>query len=169
MNLERIRELYDFNAWANRRVLDSCTLLSAEQFTRPLGSSFSSVRDTLAHILGAEWIWLERWQGRSPKALPSAAEFFDLSTVRARWLEVEQKQLAFVRALGVSDLERECAYINLQGQPFAYPMRSCLQHVVNHGSYHRGQAATLLRQLGANPRPTDFLLYLDVIAGNAAE
>jgi uncharacterized damage-inducible protein DinB len=169
MNLERIRELYAFNAWANHRVLEACAALSHEQFLRPLGSSFSSVRDTLAHILGAEWIWLERWQGRSPKALPAASDFPDLKSVRARWSDVEQQQLGFVRGLAENDLERECAYINLQGQPFAYALRACLQHVVNHGSYHRGQVATLLRQLGAHPKPTDFLWYLDVLAGHADE
>jgi uncharacterized damage-inducible protein DinB len=169
MNLERIRELYDFNAWANHRAADSCSALNTEQFTRPLGSSFSSVRDTLAHILGAEWIWLERWRGHSPKTLLPAADFPDLASVRTRWREVELQQMDFVRGLAEHELERECAYINLQGKPFAYPLRACLQHVVNHGSYHRGQVATMLRQLGAQPKPTDFLWFLDVLAGNADE
>jgi uncharacterized damage-inducible protein DinB len=68
MQLDTIRELYDYNHWANQRVISSVTPLTDEMFTRNMGNSFASVHDTLAHILGAEWIWLERWLGRSPKS-----------------------------------------------------------------------------------------------------
>ena len=64
MDLTRIRELNDYSRWANRRTLAATAQLDSDKFTRSMGNSFSSVRDTLAHILGAEWIWLERWQGR---------------------------------------------------------------------------------------------------------
>ena len=70
MTPEEIRTLFAYDAWANGRTLDACAALTPEQFTRDLGSSFRSVRDTLAHILGAQWIWLERFHGRSPTALP---------------------------------------------------------------------------------------------------
>jgi uncharacterized damage-inducible protein DinB len=167
MSVEHMQRLYNFNAWANRRVLESCAKLSAAQFTQPLGSSFSSVRDTLAHILGAEWIWLERWHGRSPSALPPAADFPTLDAVAARWSEVQAGIARFVGALTPEKLESRITYTNLQGQPFTYTLRDMLVHVVNHGSYHRGQLATLLRQLGAQPLPTDFLWYLDVLDGTA--
>jgi len=75
MELDSIRQLYDYNRWADRRILAKAGTLASEDFIRSMGNSFSSVRDTLAHILGAEWIWLERWQGRSPKALLDAAAF----------------------------------------------------------------------------------------------
>ncbi|MGC2725748.1 MAG: DinB family protein, partial [Candidatus Acidiferrales bacterium] len=66
MNVEDFRLLYDYNAWADHRTLDACAALSSEQFTRDLASSFRSVRDTLLHIMQVEWLWLERWHGRSP-------------------------------------------------------------------------------------------------------
>ena len=58
MSPDDIRFLYDYNAWANRRSLDAATPLTVEQFTRPLGSSFSSVRDTLAHMSGSSMRFL---------------------------------------------------------------------------------------------------------------
>ena len=64
MTPEEARALFDYNAWANRRSLEASAQLSPEQFTKSLGSSFSSVRDTLMHVCGAEWIWYERFQGR---------------------------------------------------------------------------------------------------------
>lgn len=73
--MNNIRQLYDYNRWAGRRTLTVATRLTDDDFLRPMGNSFSSVRNTLAHILGAEWIWLERWQGRYPKALPNPATF----------------------------------------------------------------------------------------------
>jgi len=77
MSPTEIQQLYDYNAWANRRSLAAAEKLKAEEFTRPLGSSFSSVRDTLAHIYGAEWSWLERFQVRSPAALANVRAFED--------------------------------------------------------------------------------------------
>ena len=52
-----------------RRILTVARTLASDDFIGPMSNSFSSIRDTLAHILSAEWIWLERWQGRSPRAL----------------------------------------------------------------------------------------------------
>ena len=74
MTPEEMKVLYDYNAWANRREMEAASALTTEQFTKPLGSSFSSVRDTLAHIFGAEWVWLERFQGRSPSSLPDGSQ-----------------------------------------------------------------------------------------------
>ena len=74
MTPEEVRNLYDYNAWANRRQMNAASALTPEQFTKPLGSSFSSVRDTLAHICGAEWIWDEvhGWMGLADLSADSA-------------------------------------------------------------------------------------------------
>jgi uncharacterized damage-inducible protein DinB len=159
MDVQDFRLLYDYNFWANHRVLDSSASLSTEQFTRDLGSSFCSVRDTLAHIYGAEWLWLERWHGRIPNALPVAADFPDLPSLRVRWAELERNLHQFIDSLNSSELQRIIKYKNTQGVPFEGPIWPMLQHVVNHSSYHRGQVATLLRQLGAKPIATDLIAF----------
>src|SRR5450631_104404 len=89
MKMEELAGLVEFNYWANGRIVGAVEGLSPKQFTRELGSSFSSVRDTLAHIVGVEWVWLERLQGRSPGAIPTAREYADVVALRARWKEVE--------------------------------------------------------------------------------
>jgi uncharacterized damage-inducible protein DinB len=157
--LEYARMLYDFNAWANRRLLDACAALTPEQFTRPMGSSFSSVRDTLAHILGAEWLWLERWHGRSHRSIPAAAEYADLAAIRRRWEEVERDLLAFVGELSATGLARRVAYHNTAGQPYESEQWELLAHLANHSTYHRGQVITLLRQLGAAAPSTDLIAF----------
>jgi uncharacterized damage-inducible protein DinB len=159
MSPEEMRTLYDYNAWANHRVLEAAAALTAEQFTKPRGSSFSSVRDTLAHICGAEWIWLERFQGRSPSSLPDTSQFSDVPGLRARWAEQEDRLLQFVRSVRQEDLDRVMEYKTLKFGVYRNPLWQSMQHLVNHGTYHRGQVTTLLRQLGAQPILTDLMHF----------
>jgi uncharacterized damage-inducible protein DinB len=159
MNIDDIRLLYDFNAWANHRAIDACAPLAPEQFTRDLASSFRSVRDTLAHIYGAQWVWLERWHGRIPTALPSAADFPDLDTVRRRFIEIDRNLVDFAASLNADDLHRIVQYKTVAGTAQAQPLWQMLQHVANHSTYHRGQVTTLLRQLGAKATSTDLIAF----------
>jgi uncharacterized damage-inducible protein DinB len=159
MNTEDFRLLYDYNAWANHRAVEACAPLTPEQFTRDLGSSFRSVRDTLAHNYGAQWLWLERWHGRSPAGLPSGAEFPDLETLRARFVEVDRNLVDYVASLTGDDLQRVVHIKTTAGVPHAQPLWQMLQHMANHSTYHRGQIATMLRQLGAKPISTDLIFY----------
>lgn len=165
MTPDEIRTLYAYNTWANHRALEACAPLSAAQFTQNVVSSFSSVRDTLAHILSAEWIWLERWQGRSP-AFPSD-QFADLASLRTRWQTLDTELNAFVQKLSAADLDRVVEYKNTKGNSFSNPMQQMLQHVVNHSTYHRGQITTMLRQLGATPLTTDLIAFYREQAGHA--
>jgi uncharacterized damage-inducible protein DinB len=159
MTPEETRLLYDYNAWANHRAMEAASNLTAEQFVQPMGSSFSSVRDTLAHIYGAEWIWLERFQGRSPSALPETTEFKDVVSLRERWNEQETRLLGFVRGLTQTDLDRGMEYKTLKFGVYRNPLWQSMQHLVNHGTYHRGQVTTLLRQLGAQPMQSDLIHF----------
>jgi uncharacterized damage-inducible protein DinB len=159
MTPEDIRVLYEYDAWANHRILDATAALTPEQFTQPMNSSFSSVRDTLAHIMFGQWIWLERWQGRMPTALPAAEGFPDLASLRKRWAEVEADLLAFVRALTAERIAEVSEYKTRTAGTFTSPLGHVLLHLVNHGTYHRGQVTTLLRQLGGKSVSTDLSLF----------
>lgn len=159
MSPDEIRILYDYNAWANHRSLDAASALGIEQFVRPLGSSFSSVRDTLAHIWGAEWLWLERFQGRSPASLPDVAQFNDVAALKSRWREDEARLLNFVGGLSQEDLHGAHEYRTLTFGQYKNPLWQSMQHLVNHGTYHRGQLATMLRQLNAKPLSSDLIHF----------
>ncbi|HYL61737.1 MAG TPA: DinB family protein [Candidatus Methylomirabilis sp.] len=159
MTPEEMCTLYDYNAWANRRALDAASALTNEQFVKPMGSSFGSVRDTLAHICGAEWVWLERFQGRSPASLPDTAQFTDVTGLREKWADQEARLLAFVGKLTQEDLNRVMEYKTLKFGAYRNPLWQSMQHLVNHGTYHRGQVTTLLRQLGAQPILTDLMHF----------
>jgi uncharacterized damage-inducible protein DinB len=151
MNLSDLRTLLDYHYWARDRVLEAADALTPEQFTRDLGSSFRSVRDTLAHLYGAEHAWYQRWHGTSPTALAAADQFPDVASIRSAWGAHELKMRAFVEALGEDGITHSFDYKTLDGRAGSSLFSQNIQHLVNHGSYHRGQVTTLLRQLGATP------------------
>src|SRR5262249_2108090 len=122
MDLREIRELYDYNSWADQRTLAAAGKLDHQALTRPLGNSFSSVRDTLAHILSGEWIWLERWNGRYPTALLNAEDFPTVESLRVRWHTLRQDCEQFIEELTPERLARTIAYLNRAGERFAYPL-----------------------------------------------
>ena len=151
MDLATLRTLVDYHYWARDRLLDGVSVLTPEQFTRDMGSSFRSVRDTCAHIYAAEWAWYSRWQGVSPTALLPLDQFADVTSLRQQWTEHETRMRAFLESLGEAGIHKVFEYTLINGQPGATVFWQMLQHVVNHASYHRGQVTTLMRQLGAAP------------------
>ena len=157
-----IRELYDYNAWANIRILDTAAALTPAQMIAPGGASFDSVRDTLVHAMGVQWLFLERWNGRFPRALPEPATFPDLAAIRTRWNEIEHDTQAFVAGLDEARLAADFAYVNLQGETWTYPLWMQMSHQVNHATQHRSEAAVLLTQLGHSPGWLDLLYFVDL-------
>jgi len=159
MNLQDLNTLLDYNYWARDRMYEVLEPLTPEQATRDLGGSFGSIHDTVAHLYAAEIVWYSRWQGESPMSLITGDAFTDLAAIRRAWLEHETKMRAFVNEIGEAGIGRIFEFRMFSGQPTASPFWQMLQHLVNHGSYHRGQVTTKLRQLGAGPAKS-----LDMIA-----
>jgi uncharacterized damage-inducible protein DinB len=157
--IPEILDLYAYNRWANDRVLDAAAALTPVELDRDLKSSFPSVRETLAHILTAEWVWLSRWNGVSPGGPPAGWDLSTLDGIRGRWSEVERERAALLASLDDDALERTIDYRNTKGEPFSSPLVHLLRHVVNHSSYHRGQVVTMLRQLGHAAPATDLVIY----------
>ncbi|HXY29955.1 MAG TPA: DinB family protein [Gemmatimonadaceae bacterium] len=157
--LEQVREWYAYTWWANARMLDAAAALSEEQLGRDLGTSFRSVHGTLVHMLGAEWLWLERCHGRSHRAFAGANGWRALGDIRAAWDAVAAGQRSFLATVTEARLAAPLAYTNMAGEPHCYSLGHVLSHVVNHATYHRGQVAAMLRQLGASATSTDFTLF----------
>lgn len=157
-----IRELYEYNAWANTRILDTATALTPAALIAPGGASFESVRDTLVHTMAAQWLYLERWQGRSPRELPAPTAFGDLAAIRRRWDEIEHDTQVFVAGLDDDRLAADLAYVNMQGETWTYPLWQQMIHQVNHATQHRSEAAVLLTQLGHSPGWLDLLYFVDL-------
>ncbi len=161
MTPQDLERLYAYHRWANDRTLTAARKLTVEQFHRDLSSSFPSVRDTLVHMVSADWVWLQRWYGHSPNGWAEASALQTVMDIRAKWEEIEDGQAAFIASLDDAALERPLSYTNMAGEPLELPLGAVMQHVVNHGSYHRGQVTTMLRQLGARIEATDLVAFVD--------
>ena len=156
-SLRLLNQLFDHNYWARDRQLQTCASLTGEQYLRPLGNSFPSLRDTLTHLLAVEWLWLERWRGRSPRTLIGPEEFPALDALSRRWQSVEREMREYVAGLTEEVLERPLTFVNTRGKTWTYPLGLMVQHLLHHQSYHRGQVTALFRQLGVEPPKVDFL------------
>ena len=161
MTTDLVRTLYRYSEWATARILDAATRLSPEQLAAPSGASYSSVRETLVHIMGAQWLWLSRWNGTSPTAMLDARQFPGLESIRARWEQIEHDTRRFVTNLTDTDLARVVEYRNTRGERWAYPLWQQVVHQVNHATQHRGEIAAALTQLGHSPGDLDLLIFID--------
>jgi uncharacterized damage-inducible protein DinB len=162
-----IQLLFEYDRWANHRVLQAASVLTAEQFTRDLGGSFRSVRDTLVHIICGEWGWLTYWKEEAPgpaflkdlwdrqDTLFHPDKFPNINAVKSKWAEVEKEQIDFVNGVTNESLEKMLPVRTTQ-----ISLANLMQHLANHSTYHRGQVAMMVRQLGAKPVATDFHLFL---------
>jgi uncharacterized damage-inducible protein DinB len=160
MAVAMIRDLYDYHRWANRRLFDLAVGLG-DAVTRDMGShwSFPTLKGMFAHIYGADDVWLTRWKGSSPGRLLGDADFPTVADLRARWDALEALQRAFVDGLGEADLARPVVYKNTSGQEFRVALGPLLQHVVNHATHHRSEAATMITLISGSPPDTGINTY----------
>jgi uncharacterized damage-inducible protein DinB len=173
MTRDDIQLLFEYDRWANDRMLQAVSHLIPEQFARDLGGSLPSVRDAVLHIVGGDWIWLAYWKSTTHDAALLAdlrklreAHFNadvlpDAAAVRAKCKEVEKEMAELVNSLTDQALAKM-----LPARNTLISLAHLMQHVANHSTYHRGQVALMLRQLGAEPAATDFHLFLAEGRGN---
>jgi uncharacterized damage-inducible protein DinB len=160
VNHEALTALLDYHYWARDRMLDALADLAPEDYTKGLGSSFGSIRDTVVHIYLAEWLWHARWRGISPSEPVPASHFPDVPSLAHAWLELEARVRSMVAEMRDEDLARVIEYRTLDGEAVSSVFWHMVQHVVNHATYHRGQVTTLLRQLNVRPpESTDLITF----------
>ena len=178
MDISDIQTLYAYNRWANERMFSALEQLNGDQFTAPVASSFPSIRETVFHILGAEWIWLKRWQGISPRAtagdanvnsetmsrltpvkVPAVQELWTVAALRSFADAIEGERQEFLATVTEDRLPAPLQFSDMAGNAHSEPLVQLLQHLVNHGTYHRGQVTTLLRQAGAETVSLDMLFF----------
>src|SRR3982751_916340 len=165
MELTDIKRLFDYTEWANELALDAAANLSHVYFQAEDGIRHGSIFGTLIHMAGAEWIWLERWQGRSPAKKEAWSRWTreacaDLATLKERWQELIEQRDKFVSALDESKLCGALPFKLLSGDASSMRLVDQMQHVANHATLHRGQVVGMIRQLGIDPPSTDLLFYL---------
>jgi uncharacterized damage-inducible protein DinB len=157
--LRSIRELLAYTIWADRAILDALREVRAEDVTRDTGTSFGSILGTLVHMLGTEQLWLSRVLGNPLTTLPSPEQFPDRLSLALGFEELWPQLEFYMASLADEQLATELTWINLAGETHTRPLRTAILHFVNHSTYHRGQVASMLRQMGYSPPATDFVYF----------
>jgi uncharacterized damage-inducible protein DinB len=156
-----IEEFAAYNVWANQLMIDACLLLNESQLDMEINSSFPSIRQTLYHCLSAEYVWLQRLQGVAKPEWLQGKISGSFGEVCAMWQDTSTQILKYVNALNEDRLASDkCSFSDLSGKVHEMLVNDILLHVFNHGTYHRGQLVTMLRQAGVSEIPrTDFIVF----------
>jgi uncharacterized damage-inducible protein DinB len=161
MVIEIIRNLYQFNVWANNRILNTASQISQEQYFTDTNPSFGSIHNTLVHIMSAQWLWLSRWQGIFPRTHLDPKGYPDFKSLRDRWDEVDGETNQFVFSCTEEALLQNLAYRNSRDEEWAYPLWQQMVHQVNHATQHRSETAMILTEWNFSPGSMDFLFFVD--------
>ncbi|HXD10836.1 MAG TPA: DinB family protein [Anaerolineales bacterium] len=161
MNIEDIHLIYEYNYWANRKILAASDKVSQEQFIAPASFPYGGLHGTLLHILDTEWGWRALFQHNESASDLLAADFPDVAALKTRFQEEEKAMRAYLANLHDEDMEGHLHYTIDTGIQRDRIVWHCLLHVVNHGTQHRSEAAALLTDYGQSPGDLDFTVFLN--------
>ncbi len=156
---EYITQAYDYMYWANQRYFAVAESLTDEQLHRAQGHSWDDVHATLVHMLSSEWVWMQRWQGSSPKSHLDKAEFPTLAVLKQRWTQVEADMRAFINRQTNETLMAPITYGNFRGETFHVPLWQMLSHIVNHETHHRGELAAMYALMNVSHPEDEMIQY----------
>jgi uncharacterized damage-inducible protein DinB len=159
MTIQEIRKLFAYNAWATNRMFEALARIPARDYKRDLKASYGSLHGTATHMVGAEKIWLSRLVKKPEAALMTEQDAPSLQSLKTTWEDVAARTARFVSRLDDKALGGSLEYVPTEGKKFTNEVQQILQHLVNHSSYHRGQIASMMRQIGAEPAHTDLIAF----------
>jgi uncharacterized damage-inducible protein DinB len=159
MNAKDLETLFDYSYWANRKLFQVMSQLTPEELSQCQSGSHGSVRNTMVHVLSAEWGWLDRCGGRERGAPLNPVDFPTAASLVEAWKRVEGYVREFLSTLRDEDLARNVEFAIGGKEKRSMPLGELMQHAANHGVHHRGQVSLLLRLLGYNPDNFDILFY----------
>jgi uncharacterized damage-inducible protein DinB len=152
--------LYDYNFWANARILRAMLQLTPEQFIAENASSYGSVRGTLVHTLFGLCIWRRRMQGEEmPTGLPQQADYPSPQILHEAFLAEETQMRAYLASLNDDDLQAIVYYKTTKGVPQQDARWHLFSHLLNHCTQHHAEAAAMLTNFGQSPGDIDMILY----------
>ncbi|WP_347553065.1 DinB family protein (plasmid) [Pseudalkalibacillus hwajinpoensis] len=158
-------QLYDYHVWANNKFFVRLKELPKDIYDREIQSVFSSIAETLVHIYTVDTIWLgvirENSMDEIQASIIQAQEKTKdkgLEEMETLFYDLSKKYQDFFN--NESDLDKEIFPEHPQYGRLETYLSELVQHVVNHGTYHRGNLMAMIRQQGYSSVPTDYVFYL---------
>jgi uncharacterized damage-inducible protein DinB len=158
MEMEIITQMYEYGIWANKKLLDTASALTAEQLRKPFTKHEFTILGSFVHLVSAEWRWHQSWSGVPMENRLTVDDLPTLDAVQARWEQLYVERRAFIESLTPERLQQPLVR-KLQGQEQSIPLWQTLVHVANHGTQHRSEIALMLTDLGHSPGDLDMVWY----------
>jgi uncharacterized damage-inducible protein DinB len=152
-----ITQLYDYHGWANHKLLTHLAEFPEAVLFEGVENSFPNVAETFGHIYTVDKTWLLRIRGEHVEKIEPTL-FGSLEDLRGSFLQLHNEFRSYLALQ--PNCEKAVTYHNTSGKAFTNSIEEIVQHVVNHGTYHRGNIASILRQLGLVSVATDYVVYL---------
>jgi len=168
MKVEDIKLYYEYNDWANTRILDAADKLTESQLIAPNEFGWGDLRGALVHILDAEYGWFSFLFGREDEGILNPEAFADVAALRARWAQQSDITRQCLATLQDEDLYRLHTR-ERGGRTYNWTLWQVLVHVVNHGTQHRAESAALLTGFGRSPGDMDMSLFYNMRDINSSE
>ena len=170
MKIDEIKLLFDYNDWADARILAACTRVTPEQYAAPNSYGRGGLRATMVHILDNLWQQRITLQGyyREPLADEAAYDatelhedaFPTLPMLRERWMIEQREMRAYLDTLTEETLNGTIRYV-IPGAVREHVVWHLLLDAINHATQHRSEAAVLLTDYGQSPGDFDFGMFLN--------
>ena len=156
-----------YTVWATTKLSQILENVDESLLKKETPSSFNTIEKTILHIWDAEIAWFKRLHGISITEWPSKDFKGDKTAMLAGWLQSGIDFKEYVEAQGPDYLAKQIDYKNTAGKPFSNTVEEIIYHVVNHGTFHRGQIITMIRAVGITQiagheelSSTDLITYL---------
>jgi uncharacterized damage-inducible protein DinB len=150
-------QFFAYHSWANKQLIEHFRKLPKEIINKEVNSVFPSISQTFAHMYAVDELWFLRINGKSVNAIESK-QFATIQEMDDAFTYLHNEMLNFLNLK--DDLEQPVIYTNTKGQRFSNSIREIIYHIVNHGTYHRGNISAMIRQLGYQGVSTDYIYYL---------
>ncbi len=161
MNVADLGLLFEYNQWANSRILQQALRLTPKQLSTPRKVSHGSAFQGLLHLVDVEWSWRQACQtGLFPTEILSEVQLPDLKVLRRFWLAEMGEMSAYIRSLSESQVNAPVRYSWARARPREKTLWHVLAHLVNHGTQHRAELGGYLAQCGHAPGDLDFILFV---------
>ncbi|WP_180954059.1 DinB family protein [Bacillus sp. M6-12] len=159
--MENTKLLFHYHNWATNRLINYIAENCQDVFNERVDSVFSSLSETVSHILSVDQLWFNRITGHEGILAP--IEFTDINVVKEQINKLFQSMDEYLRK---ADLSKKITYKNSSGTEFQNVLNDIIIHLTNHGTYHRGNITAMLWALGKKSISTDYIFYLREIGKN---
>ncbi len=162
---EFVRTMAQYNKWQNVQLLETLRGLNQEVLVQERGAYFGSILATANHILWSDQLWMSRFSGY-PAPSENYAKGTEISTSLEDWaiqrFRLDSAICEWGRQVMAIDLTGEMSWFSVVNhREYTKPKGTCVVHMFNHQTHHRGQLHVMLTSVGCKGATSDLTFMSD--------